>query len=44
MQLPDDVREFTKLENPQPEEFYCLQPLVLRPNDDGAYKVVASSD
>jgi hypothetical protein len=32
MQLPDDVREFTKLENPQPEEFYCLQPLALRPN------------
>ena len=39
-QLLDDVREFTKRENPQPEEFYCLQPLVLRPNDDGAYEVV----
>jgi Protein of unknown function DUF262 len=39
-QLLDDVREFTKRVNPQPEEFYCLQPLVLRPNDDGAYEVV----
>lgn len=39
-QLLDDVREFTKRDNPQPEEFYCLQPLVLRPNDDGAYEVV----
>ena len=39
-QLLDDIREFTKRENPQPEEFYCLQPLVLRPNDDGAYEVV----
>lgn len=39
-QLLDDMREFTKRVNPQPEEFYCLQPLVLRPNDDGAYEVV----
>jgi len=39
-QLLDDIREFTKRENPQPEEFYCLQPLVLRANDDGAYEVV----
>jgi hypothetical protein len=39
-QLLDDIREFTKRENPQPEEFYCLQPLVLRPNDGGAYEVV----
>lgn len=39
-QLLDDIREFTKRENPQPEEFYCLQPLVLRPNDDGAFEVV----
>jgi hypothetical protein len=39
-QLLGDIREFTKRENPQPEEFYCLQPLVLRPNDDGAYEVV----
>ena len=39
-QLLNDIREFTKRENPQPEEFYCLQPLVLRANDDGAYEVV----
>jgi hypothetical protein len=39
-QLLNDIREFTKRENPQPEEFYCLQPLVLRANDDGTYEVV----
>src|SRR5688572_8501592 len=39
-QLLDDIREFTKRENPQPEEFYCLQPLVLRPREDRAYEVV----
>jgi hypothetical protein len=39
-QLLDDIREFTKRENPQPDEFYCLQPLVLRPNNDRAYEVV----
>src|SRR5438874_8992254 len=39
-QLLDDIREFTQRENPQPEEFYCLQPLVLRPTGDGAYEVV----
>jgi hypothetical protein len=39
-QLLDDIREFTRRVNPQPEEFYCLQPLVLRPNPDGAYEVV----
>lgn len=39
-QLLEDIREFTRRENPQPEEFYCLQPLVLRPNNDGAYEVI----
>ena len=39
-QLLDDIREFTKRENPQPDEFYCLQPLVLRLNEDGAFEVV----
>ena len=39
-QLLDDIREFTKRKNPQPEEFYCLQPLVLLAKDDGAYEVV----
>jgi hypothetical protein len=39
-QLLDDVREFTKRMNPQPQEFYCLQPVVVRPNENGAYEVV----
>lgn len=39
-QLLEDIREFTLRVNPQPEEFYCLQPLVLRANGDGAYEVV----
>jgi hypothetical protein len=35
-QLLDDIREFTQRRNPQPEEFYCLQPLVIkaRPDED----------
>ena len=40
IQLLDDIREFTRRENPQPEEFYCLQPLVIRVMDDGSYEVV----
>jgi hypothetical protein len=39
-QLLEDIREFTQRENPQPDEFYCLQPLVLLPREDGAYEVV----
>ena len=39
-QLLNDIQEFTKRENPQPEEFYCLQPLVLRQNETGAFDVV----
>ena len=39
-QLLDDIRDFTQRENPQPEDFYCLQPLVLRLNGDGAFEVV----
>ncbi len=39
IQLLEDIREFTLRENPQPEDFYCLQPLVLRFNDD-SYEVV----
>lgn len=39
-QLLEDIREFTQRENPQPEEFYCLQPLVLLPHEDGTYEVV----
>jgi hypothetical protein len=39
-QLLDDILEFTTRQNPQPKEFYCLQPLVLRVMDDGRYEVV----
>jgi|SRR3984957_6535224 len=39
-QLLEDIREFTRRRNPQPEEFYCLQPLVLLARTDGAYEVV----
>ncbi len=39
-QLLDDLREFTYRNNSQPEEFYCLQPLVLLARPDGAYEVV----
>jgi hypothetical protein len=39
-QLLNDIHDFTRRENPQPEDFYCLQPLVLRRTDDGAYEVV----
>ena len=39
-QLLEDIRDFTQRKNLQPEEFYCLQPLVLRLNDDGAFEVV----
>lgn len=40
-QLLDDIREFTKRRNPQPEEFYCLQPLVIKARlDRGDFEVV----
>jgi hypothetical protein len=39
-QLLDDVREFILRRNPQPDEFYCLQPLVLKAATDGVYEVV----
>lgn len=39
IQLLEDIRDFTHRENPHPEDFYCLQPLVLRPNAD-TYEVV----
>ena len=34
------IREFTKRRNPQPEDFYCLQPLVMRVSEEGGYEVV----
>lgn len=39
-QLLDDILEFTERRNPQPDEFYCLQPIVLTVADNGAYEVV----
>src|SRR5439155_24796834 len=39
-QLLEDIRELTRRKNPQPEEFYCLQPLVLLARKDGSYEVV----
>lgn len=38
-QLLEDVREFAKRADPQPDEFYCLQPLVLK-TTSGGYEVV----
>jgi hypothetical protein len=39
-QLIDDIREFTLRRDPQPEEFYCLQPLVLKARSKGEFEVV----
>ena len=39
-QLLEDIHEFKRRKNPQPEEFYCLQPLVLLARKDDAYEVV----
>ncbi|NWK76921.1 DUF262 domain-containing protein, partial [Aquitalea sp. LB_tupeE] len=39
-QLLDDIREFTQRPNPQPQEFYCLQPLVIKARPQGDWEVV----
>jgi hypothetical protein len=39
-QLLDDIYDFTRREDPHPEDFYCLQPLVLKWIDDLTYEVV----
>ncbi len=39
-QLLEDIREFTQRRNPQPEEFYCLQPLVIKVHLSGEFEVV----
>ena len=39
-QLLEDIREFTQRRNPQPDEFYCLQPLVLKKAEQKGYEVV----
>ena len=38
-QLLEDILEFTKREK-RPGDWYCLQPLVLRPHESGAFEVV----
>lgn len=38
-QLLDDIFEFSNRQNPKPEEFYCLQPMVIKENSDH-YEVV----
>lgn len=40
VQLLEDVREFTKRRNPQPDQFYCLQPIVVKAGEDGSFEVV----
>jgi uncharacterized protein with ParB-like and HNH nuclease domain len=40
VQLLEDVRDFTKRRNPQPVQFYCLQPIVVKAVDDGSFEVV----
>jgi hypothetical protein len=39
-QLLDDIKEFADRETPDPSEFYCLQPLVIRSGQGGSYEVV----
>ncbi|KAA1271917.1 DUF262 domain-containing protein [Citrobacter pasteurii] len=39
-QLLDDIHEFTQRPNPQPQEFYCLQPLVIKSRLQGDWEVV----
>ncbi len=40
MQLLEDIREFTRRRDPQPDDFYCLQPLVLKVFTGGGFEVV----
>lgn len=39
-QLLEDILEFAYRTNPQNDDFYCLQPLVLKARDNGQYEVV----
>lgn len=39
-QLLEDIREFSQRRNPQPQEFYCLQPLVIKTTERGLFEVV----
>jgi len=39
-QLLNDIGEFVQRPNPQPDEFYCLQPLVIKALPGGDFEVV----
>jgi hypothetical protein len=39
-QLLEDILEFTKRPDQKQTDWYCLQPLVLRPHESGAFEVV----
>ncbi|MBN2466450.1 DUF262 domain-containing protein [candidate division WOR-3 bacterium] len=39
-QLLEDILEFTKRVDPQQDEYYCLQPLVLKRRAEGGFEVV----
>lgn len=39
-QLLEDIREFVQRPKPEPDEFYCLQPLVIKVRSDGSLEVV----
>ncbi len=39
-QLLDDIRDFIRRSNLQPEHYYCLQPLVIKVMSDGRFEVV----
>lgn len=39
-QLLEDIREFVRRPKPEPDEFYCLQPLVIKTRSDGSFEVV----
>lgn len=39
-QLLEDIREFVRRPKPEPDEFYCLQPLVTKTRSDGSFEVV----
>lgn len=39
-QLLDDICEFSERRNPQPDDFYCLQPVVIKAIERGPFEVV----
>lgn len=39
-QLLDDLKEFSRKDNKTKGEFYCLQPLVVKPIGDNVYEVI----